>query len=307
MKAALENQNDEIDLTESITEVWAMYFYKEDLINIIVPDKPDPTAAKVLQETLGGRFGEMRTMMQFFFQSSNFRGKQKQYQDLIRGIFLEEIAHVELVQTTINQLLNGSGEEGVGDDATNGAPLYEPVMHANPHHYIMGAQSSLPVDAAGNPWNGNYVYSHGNLVADLLNNVMLESTGVLQKTRIYEMSTNKTLRETLGFLIVRDNAHQNAFAKALETLGVNWGEIFPVPNYDINKYPECKKYVDMGFHEAQFNFRLDETRIGEIFQGQSPSRASGELKVVPPPKGYPVPVLPEMPNEHSPGTQDLNA
>lgn len=30
-----------------------MYFYKEDLINIIVPDKPDPAAAKVLQETLG--------------------------------------------------------------------------------------------------------------------------------------------------------------------------------------------------------------------------------------------------------------
>ena len=41
--------------------------------------------------------------------------------------------------------------------------------------------------------------------------------------------------------------------------------------------------------------------IGEIFQGESPSRNSGELKVVDPPIGYPVPVLPEMPNEHSPG------
>ncbi|SHS83736.1 Probable manganese catalase [Mycobacteroides abscessus subsp. abscessus] len=47
-----------------------MYFYKEDLINMIVPDKPDPAAAKVLQEALGGRFGEMRTMMQFSFQST---------------------------------------------------------------------------------------------------------------------------------------------------------------------------------------------------------------------------------------------
>jgi hypothetical protein len=45
-----------------------MYFYKEDLINMIVPDKPDPHAAKVLQEALGGQFGEMRTMMQFSFQ-----------------------------------------------------------------------------------------------------------------------------------------------------------------------------------------------------------------------------------------------
>lgn len=135
---------------------------------------------------------------------------------------------------------------------------------------------------------------------------MLESTGVLQKTRIYEMSSNRTFRETLGFLIVRDNAHQNAFAKALETLGVEWAKLFPVPNYDINKYPECRKYVDMGYHNALFNFRLDKTRIGEIFNGISPSRNGGELSVINPPNGFIVPQLPEMPNEHSPGLSDLN-
>jgi Mn-containing catalase len=67
---------------------------------------------------------------------------------------------------------------------------------------------------------GHGIYNHGNLISDLLDNLVLESTGVLQKTRIYKMSSNKTFRETLAFLIVRDNAHQNAFAKALETLGV---------------------------------------------------------------------------------------
>ncbi|MEE6452299.1 manganese catalase family protein [Gottfriedia acidiceleris] len=283
-----------------------MYYYKEELINMIKPDKPDPAAAKVLQEALGGQFGEMRTMMQYFFQSSNFRGKAKQYKDLIRGVFLEEISHVELVQNTINQLLNDSGAPGVGNFGTDDAPLDEAIKHANPHHFIMGAQASLPVDAGGNPWNGSWVYSHGNLVSDLLNNLILESTGVLQKTRIYEMSSNQTLRETLGFLIVRDNAHQNAFAKALETLGVNWGKLFPVPNYDINKYPECRKFVEMGYHNAQFNFRLDETLMGEIFKGKTPSRNGGDLNVTEPPKGFPVPEFPEMPNEHSPGLYDLN-
>ncbi len=43
-----------------------MYYYKEELINIIKPDKPDPATAKVLQEILGGHYGEMRTMMQYF-------------------------------------------------------------------------------------------------------------------------------------------------------------------------------------------------------------------------------------------------
>lgn len=274
---------------------------------MIVPDKPDPAAAKVMQEILGGRFGEMRTMMQFFFQSSNFRGPAKQFRDLLRGIFLEEIAHVELVQTTINQLLNGAGNEGVvGAAGTDAAPLDEAVKHANPHHFIIGAQASLPVDAAGLPWQGTYVYDHGNLITNLLDNLVLESTGVLQKSRIYEMSSNKTFRETLAFLIVRDNAHQNAFAKALETLGVDWAKLFPVPNYDINKYPECRKYVDAGFHNAQFNFRLDNTLISEVFSGESPSRNGGQLMVTDPPQGYPVPQLPEMPNEHSPGLSDLN-
>lgn len=293
--------------TQNRQEECNLYFYKEDLINMIVPDKPDPGAAKVLQETLGGQFGEMRTMMQYSFQSANFRGNKKQYRDLIRGVFLEEISHVELVQTTINQLLNESGEDAVGNGGTNGAPLEVATKSTNPHHYIMGAQSSLPVDAGGNPWNGSWVYSHGNLAADLLNNVVLESTGVLQKSRIYEMSSNKTFRETLAFLMVRDNAHQNAFAKALETLGVEWGKLFPIPNYDLNKYPECRKYVDLGYHNAQFNFRLDDTMMGQVFQGVTPSRDGGDLLVIPPPNGFAVPVMPDMPNEHSPGLSDLNS
>ena len=51
-----------------------MYLYTEKLINEIAADEPDPAAANALQEGLGGQFGEMRTMMQYLFQSINFRG-----------------------------------------------------------------------------------------------------------------------------------------------------------------------------------------------------------------------------------------
>ncbi len=284
-----------------------MYFYKDDLINEIVKDKPDPEAARFLQEALGGQFGEMRTMMQYSFQSANFRGNAKPYRDLIKNVFLEEIAHVELVQSTINQLLDGSGYSEPGNSGPNNAPLSDAVKghNVNPHHYIVGAQSSLPVDASGNPWNGSWVYNHGNLIADLINNVSLESTGVLQKSRIYEMSSNKTLRETIAFLMVRDNAHQNSFAKALETLGVNWGSIFPIPNYDLEKYPECRKYIDKGFNNIQFNFALDENLIGEIINGESPSRDSGKMSAPDIYEGFPVPVMPERPDEHAPGLDHL--
>ena len=68
-------------------------------------DKPNPKAAQALQEGLGGQFGEMRTMMQYFFQNMNFRGDAKPYQDLLRSIATEEMAHVEQITNTINILL----------------------------------------------------------------------------------------------------------------------------------------------------------------------------------------------------------
>ena len=86
-----------------------MYFHLQNLINPIEQDEPDPAAANALQEGLGGQFGEMRTMMQYLFQSINFRGASaKPYKDLIQGIGTEEISHVELIGTTIARLLDGA-------------------------------------------------------------------------------------------------------------------------------------------------------------------------------------------------------
>ena len=72
----------------------------------------------------------------------------------------------------------------------------------------------------------------------------------------YGMSNNKTLSATVAFLIVRDEAHQMAFAKALETFGVNWGKIKPIPASDTSKFPEVRKLMDSGIHREQYHFRL---------------------------------------------------
>lgn len=105
-----------------------------------------------------------------------------------------------------------------------------------------------------------------NLVLDLMYNLMLESTGRLQKCRIYEMSDNKTLRSAVAFLIVRDHAHELVFTKALESLGVNWGKVLPIPNFDATQYPEVKKLMELGVHLKQHHFRLDGSEMGKIFQ-----------------------------------------
>ena len=189
--------------------------------------------------------------MQYLFQSINFRGPDgKAYKDLIQGIGTEEISHVELIGTTISRLLDGSPQyQGTPTDtldepgAGGATPLRIAVDTSNIHHYLVGAQGALPVDAVGNPWSGSYVYNSGNLVLDLLYNLMLESTGRLQKCRLYEMTDNKMARSTISYLIVRDQAHENAYAKALETLGVNWRTSLPIPKTNAEQFPEVKKLL----------------------------------------------------------------
>src|SRR5688572_4345136 len=292
-----------------------MFFHVQRLINEIPTDEPNPAAANALQEGLGGQFGEMRTMMQYLFQSFNARGDAKPYKDLIQGVGIEEISHVELIATTINHLLDGSSRyQGNGNGkakagrsekvpgAGGGTPLSEALNVPNIHHLLVAPQCALPVDAAGNPWSGSYVYASGNLTLDLLYNLMLEATGRLQKCRLYEMSDNKTFRATVSFLIVRDHAHEMVFAKALESLGVNWGKTLPIPNFEARDWPEVKKLMDQGIHLKQHHFRLDGSEMGAVFQGSSPANDGTELEATEEaPDGFPIEDLPERPEEFAPG------
>jgi len=288
-----------------------MYLHTELLINDILPDEPDPAAANALQEGLGGQFGEMRTMMQYLFQSMNFRGDpaSKPFKDLLQGVGTEEISHVELIGTTIARLLDGSPNykgkktDPIDEPGAKGAtPLKIALDTSNIHHYLVAAQGALPVDAAGNPWLGSYVYNSGNLVLDLLYNLMLESTGRLQKCRIYEMTDNKAARSTLAYLIVRDQAHENAFAKALESLGVNWGKVLPIPKTNAEQFPEVKKLLDQGLQSIQYTFSADNlSEAGKLYRGASPSNDGTELSTAIMPEGVPIKIAPERREEFSPG------
>jgi len=89
-------------------------------IELPTPKHPSPNAAAAIQELLGGRFGEMSTLMNYTFQSFNFRGRDKArpYYDLIANIAAEEYSHIELVSYTINLLLSGATKRGTDPTAT---------------------------------------------------------------------------------------------------------------------------------------------------------------------------------------------
>ncbi len=281
-----------------------MFLSIEKLQNeIVTPDKPDPVAASALQEILGGKFGEMRVMLQYMFQTFNFRGEAKQFRDLIRSIAAEEIGHVELVSYTINMMLEGATKPTHPTTLPLATSLNTP--NADIHHFLVAGQSSRPVDAVGNPFLGTYIYDSGHLSLNCLYNLIGEATGTLQMCRLYQMSDNRAFRSTLAFLIARDYAHQKAWAKGLEALGVNWSSSFPIPAMDVSKMPEVQAVFEKNIHNMQWTFAKEgESKMSEIFNGKSPF-GDEELQTIEGlPDGFNVPKLPQAPQEFSPNLQE---
>ena len=165
---------------------------------------------------MGGRFGEMSTLMNYLFQSINFRGRQKArpFYDLVANIAAEEWGHVELVGATINTMLTGASptDDGKAPKASL-AGVKDARYH---HHYLLGGQGALPADSHGEPWTGDYVFSSGDLIEDLTHNYFLETGARSGKLRVYEMVEHPAARALTGYLLVRGGVHQVAYARALE-------------------------------------------------------------------------------------------
>jgi Mn-containing catalase len=270
-------------------------------IELPMPAHPSPNSASAVQELLGGKFGEMSTLMNYTFQSFNFRGRDKlqPFYDLIANIAAEEYGHIELVSHTINMLLTGSMARGSDPTET---PLADGVDARNHYHFIASGQAALPVDSMGNPWNGSYVFSSGSLKLDLLHNFFLECGARANKIRVYEMVDDPVAREMVGYLLVRGGTHIVAYAKALEALtGVDVGKLLPMPDISNKRFPEAKRHEAKGLHQVMYRMSPDDYRsISQIWRGPHPEDGS-ELRVVDgPPEGAPVPVHPEEPQLTSP-------
>ena len=255
------------------------------------PSDPDPNGAAAVQELLGGRFGEMSTLMNYTMQSFNFRGRQqaRPFYDLVANIAAEEMGHIELVANTINLLLDQT--EASTDEAV--PPLNFTGMTGNPDHFANFGLGTIPGGAGGKAWTGDYVFNSGNLKLDLLHNFFLESGARMGKIRVYESTQNPVAREMVGYLIVRGGVHQEAYAKALSDLsGVDVTKLLPVPEIDSDKFPDARKYMDKGFHRILYRFSPEDYRqIGEIWNGISAIDGSEREVEDGPPEGGSVPDL----------------
>jgi Mn-containing catalase len=266
------------------------------------PSDPDPEGAARVQELMGGRFGELSTLMNYTFQSFNFRHRQgaRPFYDLIANIAAEEYGHIELVATAINTMLTGASD---AKDTAPGAGLTDVKDRAiNPAHFIAGGQGALPQDSRGMPWTGDYVFASGDLIEDLTHNFFLETGARNNKLKVYEMVDHPAARALTGYLLVRGGVHQVAYARALENLtGVNMMKLFPSPRIPTDKIPECQPFIKTGEHRKLYRFSPNDYReIVAVFNGPHPETGEDLVVVDNAPEGAPPFDLPPQPAVFAP-------
>jgi len=176
-----------------------MFKHEKMLFHPVSVEGPNPGYAALLQEQLGGGNGELKAAMQYMSQS--FRIKDPEIKDLFLDIAAEELGHLEMVAQTIN-LLNGHNV-----DASQ-VPAGEIQTHVH-----LGLNPGL-INASGYSWTADYVTVTGDLCADLLSNIASEQRAKVMYEYMHRQICDKKVRETIDFLLEREEAHNAMFREA---------------------------------------------------------------------------------------------
>ena len=201
-----------------------MFKHEKQLFHPVAVERPNPQYAVLMQEQLGGSNGELKAAMQYLSQS--FRIKDPEIKDLFLDIAAEELGHMEMVAATIN-LLNGhdvdASDVSAGEIQT---------------HVTLGLNPGL-INSSGYSWTGDYVSVTGDLCADLLSNIASEQRAKVVYEYLYRQIEDKKVRETIDFLLNREEAHNQMFRDAFNKVQ-NSGS-----NRDFGTTKAAKMYFSM--------------------------------------------------------------
>ncbi len=176
-----------------------MFKHEKQLFHPVEVERANPQYAALLQEQLGGANGELKAALQYMSQS--FRIKDQEIKDLFLDIAAEELGHLEMIAQTIN-LLNGH------DVDVCSVPAGQIQTHVQ-----LGLNPGL-INASGYSWTADYVTVTGDLCADLLANIASEQRAKVVYEYLYRQIDDKKVKETIDFLLNREEAHNAMFREA---------------------------------------------------------------------------------------------
>ena len=178
-----------------------MFKYEKMLEYPINVKKKDLKMAKLLVTQFGGPDGELGASLRYLtqrFTMPDDRGKS-----LLTDIGTEELGHVEMICTMIEQLIK---------DAT----IEELKQNGLDSWYTQHNKGLFPMDANGVPFTSAYIASTGNPIVDLSEDMAAEEKARATYENLMDLTNDESILAPLSFLRQREIVHYNRFKELLD-------------------------------------------------------------------------------------------
>jgi len=222
-----------------------MFKHEKMLLKEVKIDRPNPNYAAMLQEQLGGPQGELKAALQYLSQS--MRVKDKQIKDLFLDVAAEELCHFEMVAQTIN-LLNGHDLDA------------EHAHIGTIEAHVLTGLTPMLTNASGQFWTAAYINETGDLAADILSDIAAEQRAKVVYQYLYRQIDDKGVRETIDFLLNREEAHNTMFREAFNRIQDtgsqrDWGVTGDSKIYFDLSTPTGQNFDPAKSHATNFNMQ----------------------------------------------------
>jgi Mn-containing catalase len=183
--------------------------------------EPDPILASFMLEQFGGPQGELAAAMRYFTQA--LAEVDPGRKDLLMDIATEELSHLEIIGSIV-AMLNQGGKGELAEASEKESDLYRSLSQGcstQTEALLYGGGPSL-TNSSGAPWTAAYIDTIGDPAADLRSNIAAESRAKIVYERLINVTEDADVKDTLGFLMTREIAHQKSFEKALYAIKENF-------------------------------------------------------------------------------------
>ncbi|ABR49775.1 manganese containing catalase [Alkaliphilus metalliredigens QYMF] len=177
-----------------------MWIYEKKLQYPVHVGQKDLRMARYLLTQYGGPDGELSAAIRYLNQ--RYTMPTNESKALLTDIGTEELAHVEMINTMIYQLMK---------DATI-AEIEEAGLGS---FYAIRDGAQFPSDSNGVPWTAAYIQAHADPIADLHEDMAAEQKARTVYENLLDLTDDPGLKDPLRFLREREVVHFQRFGEAL--------------------------------------------------------------------------------------------
>ena len=196
-----------------------MWTYNRTLQYPVKIKTRNPEMAKVIISQYGGPDGELGASLRYL--SQRFGMPDNKSKAILNDVGTEELGHLEMVGSIVNQLVEGSSIEEIKKAGMQ-------------PYYTDHGLGVYPQAAAGFPWNAATIAVKGDPVADLTEDLAAEQKARATYEKLIDLcSDDPDVVNVLRFLRAREIVHFQRFGEALNSVQDKLAQKkFYMNNYD---------------------------------------------------------------------------